>query len=278
MPTKEIIIACIFLGFALIETLRGGLFNKATEVEDDKRVESLSFLLILVLVQPGIFIFVGASLRLLLPEYENIATATPIVIQVILFLVFDDMIQYWWHRLAHTFVPIYNLHRAHHNAKYMSIRIVYRNNMLYYALMPNLWLSAVMVYIGFGQVYAFYLVIKMTVIFGAHSDWKWDQYLYRQKWLEPITWVVERLISTPSTHSAHHGLDVEDGITTYKGNFGNLLFFWDILFGTAKITRKYPETYGVKGMRKADWKEQLFWPFYKTPHPSRMFKGTTAKK
>ena len=43
-----------------------------------------------------------------------------------------------------------------------------------------------------------------------------------------------------------------------------MFFFWDILFGTAKITRQYPLNYGVEGMRKAEWTEQLFWPLVKT--------------
>ena len=73
-------------------------------------------------------------------------------------------------------------------------------------------------------------------------------------------WLVERLISTPSTHSAHHGKHKDDGVTHYKGNFGNLLFFWDVLFGTAKITRKYPEKIGVENLEPVSASEQLFWP------------------
>jgi sterol desaturase/sphingolipid hydroxylase (fatty acid hydroxylase superfamily) len=46
-------------------------------------------------------------------------------------------------------------------------------------------------------------------------------------------------VSTPATHWGHHALTNSDGIGHYKGNFGNLLFVWDILFGTAKITRRY---------------------------------------
>ncbi|WP_419533170.1 sterol desaturase family protein [Endozoicomonas sp.] len=132
-------------------------------------------------------------------------------------------------------------------------------------MMPSIWLSGVLIYLGFGWVYAGYLIVKLTVIIGAHSEWKWDAVLYRHKALHPVAWVIERVISTPSTHSAHHGLNNEDGITHYKGNYGNLLFFWDVLFGTAKITRQYPEEYGVSGMLKSDWKEQLIWPLYKTP-------------
>ena len=73
-------------------------------------------------------------------------------------------------------------------------------------------------------------------------------------------WVVERTISTPATHSAHHGKHGDDGVTHYKGNFGNLLFFWDVLFGTAKITRRYPAKLGVENLPPTSVGEQLIWP------------------
>ena len=107
-------------------------------------------------------------------------------------------------------------------------------------MMPGLWIGGVAVYLGFGPIYAAYLVIKLAVILGAHCAWAWDAPLYRIRALHPLMWVLERTISTPATHWAHHALTNEDGIGHYKGNFGNLLFFWDVLFGTAHITRKYP--------------------------------------
>ena len=102
----------------------------------------------------------------------------------------------------------------------------------------------------------------MTVIIGAHSDVAWDEPLYKIKWLSPVMWVVERTISTPSTHHAHHGRHKSDGVTNYKGNFGNLLFFWDVLFGTAKITRRYPDSYGVENLAPATLGQQLAWPVF----------------
>jgi sterol desaturase/sphingolipid hydroxylase (fatty acid hydroxylase superfamily) len=130
----------------------------------------------------------------------------------------------------------------------------------YYLLMPGLWFSGALIYLGLGWVYAFYLVIKMTVIYGAHSDVRWDERLYRIKWLSPLMWLVERVISTPATHSAHHGKFASDDATFYKGNYGNLLFFWDVLFGTARITRRYPERMGVEKLEPMSAAEQLFWP------------------
>jgi len=74
--------------------------------------------------------------------------------------------------------------------------------------------------------------------------------------------VIERTISTPATHHAHHGRHASDPAVNYKGNFGNLLFFWDVLFGTAKITRTYPESYGVENLPKATLGQQLAWPVF----------------
>ena len=148
-----------------------------------------------------------------------------------LLLIGDDLTQYLWHRASHTPL-LWPLHRAHHSAAYMSVRITYRNNFFYYLMMPGLWIGGVAVYLGFGPIYAAYLVIKLAVILGAHCAWAWDAPLYRIRALHPLMWVLERTISTPATHWAHHALTNEDGIGHYKGNFGNLLFFWDVLFGS----------------------------------------------
>jgi len=127
----------------------------------------------------------------------------------------------------------------------------------------------VLIFLGLGKVYAFYIVVKMTVILGAHCAWRWDEPLYRIRALRPIMWVVERTLSTPATHWAHHALTNADGIGHYKGNFGNLLFFWDVLFGTAHITQKYPAAVGLQDDRlfgEEHWVDQMFYPL---SHSSR---------
>jgi hypothetical protein len=106
--------------------------------------------------------------------------------------------------------------------------------------------------------------LAFMIILLAHSETKWDRFLYRYKVLHPLAWIIERTISTPSTHFAHHGLTAEDGISHPNGNFGNLLFFWDILFGTAKITRKYPETFGAWNQIKEPWYIQLLFPIFRS--------------
>ena len=145
----------------------------------------------------------------------------------------------------------------------MSIRITYRNNFFYYLLMPGLWMAGVLLYLGFAKVYAFYFVVKIAVILGAHCAWRWDEPLYRIRVLRPLMWVLERTISTPATHWAHHALTNNDGIGHYKGNFGNLMFVWDLLFGTAKITRRYPAKVGLQDdllFGKERWFVEMFYP------------------
>ena len=263
MKTEVLIIIGLYFMFAIAEAIRTGFFKKEGQTSDDAKVEIISTLMLLAVTQPAILLSAAWLLSTFAPQTENIMIGLPIVAQFGMLLIFDDMLQYWWHRASHTFPWLYNLHRSHHNQEYLSVRVVYRNNLFYYAMMPGIWLSGFLIYMGLGWAYAIYIVIKMAVIIGAHSDVRWDGPLYKIKWLSPLMWVVERTISTPSTHSAHHGRHKDDGVTHYKGNFGNLLFFWDVLFGTAKITRQLPKEFGVENLEPVTLGEQLAWPVFR---------------
>ena len=258
--TTQLFAILLFTLLAALEGWRGSFVKKHGEVPADKRVELLGTAIVLLVTQPAVMLSAYALMGALAPQQQDALANWPLWAQVALLLLFDDMMQYWWHRASHSIPWLYGLHRAHHNAEYLSVRVVYRNNVFYYLLMPSIWLSGVMIYLGLGAVFAVYLMVKIAVIFGAHCEVRWDERLYQIRWLAPLMWLVERTISTPSTHAAHHGKHRDDGVTHYKGNFGNLLFFWDVLFGTARITRRYPEQFGVENLPKAGWRQQLFWP------------------
>ncbi len=260
MKPETIAAIFIFSAFAATEAWRSSFFLKPGQRGKDFIVEIVGGLILMIMTQPAV-VAAGALLGFwLMPDQAGALSGAPLWLMVGLFLVFDDMLQYWWHRASHTVPWLYQLHRAHHDAPYMSVRVMYRNNVFYYALMPGLWASGVLIFLGLGEVYAVYLAVKLAVIAGAHSDVRWDEPLYRLPVIRNLMWVVERVISTPATHSAHHGKHADDGVTNYKGNFGNLLFFWDVLFGTAKITRRYPQAFGVENLPEASAGEQLFWP------------------
>ncbi len=262
MRPEIIVILCILTGYAFLEGIRGSFFRKKEQTRDDAIVELFSTFGLFFISQPLIILSVQFIMGAAAPQWQDSLAGLPFWAGFALFIIFDDLTQYWWHRASHSFPWLYNLHRAHHNAKYMSVRLVYRNNFFYYAMMPSIWLSATLVYLGLGWVYAVFIVIKLAIITGAHSDVAWDKPLYTIKWLSPIMWVVERTISTPATHHAHHGRHSSDGVTHYKGNFGNMFFLWDVIFGTAKITRNYPEEFGVENLAPATLGQQLAWPLF----------------
>ncbi len=263
--SKSIPVAMLLI-LGAIEAL-GGLYIDDKRTKNDWTIELVSLFTLPTLVQPSIFVLTIWAGTMWFPQYEDYFAHTSVLWHILAFLVLDDMTQYWWHRLSHTNRMMWKLHRPHHVVEEMGVLVTYRNAILYYALMPGIWLSALLIFLGMGYVYLFYLPIKLIVILLAHSETKWDRFLYRHKILHPIAWVVERTISTPSTHFAHHGLTAEDGVSHPNGNYGNLLFIWDMIFGTAKITRKYPVKFGAWNQIKEPWYVQLLFPIIRSKKP-----------
>ena len=275
---SKLIPTAVLLLLGIIEAI-GGLYKDTKRTKNDFTVEVLSLAVLPTFIQPTIFVVCFWILNTNLPAIENVFYEQPIWLCFIAFLLFDDMSQYWWHRLSHINKTMWKLHRPHHIVEEMGVLVTYRNAVLYYALMPGIWFSAVLIYMGMGSTYIVYLPIKLSIILLAHSETRWDKYLFKYKVLKPITWIVERTISTPCTHFAHHGLTHEDGVSHPNGNFGNMLFLWDVIFGTAKITRTYPTKFGAWNQIKEPWKVQLFFPFVKSINPeSELYSVFTSQK
>jgi sterol desaturase/sphingolipid hydroxylase (fatty acid hydroxylase superfamily) len=258
-------VSIIFIGFVIAE-IASGRFAALGAAKDDWKIEAVMLLLLLVAIQPLIFVGVYWLGLHYFPSCENAGAGIPAWGMFLILLLTEDLTQYWWHRASHTPL-LWPLHRAHHSAAYMSVRVVYRNNFFYYAMMPGIWMSAVLIYLGFGTVYVAYVVLKLLVIIAAHSAVRWDEPLYKIRALHPLMWMVERTISTPATHYAHHAITMDDGIGHYKGNYGNFLFLWDVLFGTALITRQFPARTGLQDdvtYGKESWIAELFFPIFKS--------------
>ena len=259
--TQYLILSAILLGFAAVEIgTRSYRDFKATA--DDTRLDLAMFLALLALTQPLVFAISAKLCALAMPLQHGAWAQWPWWAMAAALLIGDDLTQYLWHRASHTPL-LWPLHRAHHTAHYMSIRMTYRNNFFYYAMMPGLWVSGVLVYLGLGNAYLVYVVLKLAIIMGAHSAVPWDRPLYRIRALRPLAWLLEHTISTPATHWAHHALTNDDGVGHYKGNFGNMLFVWDLLLRTAKITRRYPARVGLNDdllFGKERWFVEMFYP------------------
>lgn len=275
---QNTLIICFMAGFALMEFVTRRYQRTVNANSNDTKLEVLMFISLIALTQPLALLCTAKIGAWLFPGMHNVLAEIPWWAMVGVLLLGDDMTQYWWHRLSHS-PTMWPLHRAHHSAKYMSIRITYRNNFFYYLMMPGLWIAGALLYMGVGgMIYAAYMVVKLIVILGAHCAWRWDEPLYRIRAFHPLMWVLERTISTPATHWAHHAITNEDGVGHYKGNFGNLLFFWDVLFGTAHITRRYPAKVGLIDdhlFGEEKWQHQMFYPVLQSPreHSALKFGG-----
>lgn len=255
----KIAVALVLLAFALLE-LRKGDFGAGAS-RQNTYADVLSALLAPGVILTAVLLTSVSVFSRVFPGAVGVLDGLPAVWVFGLLLIGDDLTQYLWHRWTHATPALYALHRSHHSPDYLSIRIVYRNNVVYYLLMPGVWISGAIVAMGGGHVYPLYILCKMTVIIAAHSSVPWDEPLWKYRWSRSLMWVVERVISTPATHAAHHGRHVSDGVTHYKGNYGNFLFLWDVLFGTALIRRRWPDAYGIEGLEPWHPIRELFWPF-----------------
>jgi len=276
---QNILVVCLIFGFAAMEVISYRYRDTVHATANDTKLELFMFLSLLAITQPLAILVTGELGNWLAPQYKGVLADWPWWAMVGILILVDDLTQYWWHRLSHSPL-LWPLHRAHHSAEYMSIRITFRNNFFYYLMMPGLWLAGCLLYLGVGGlVYALYVVVKLFVILGAHCAWRWDEPLYRIPALRPLMWVLERTISTPATHWAHHAITNADGIGHYKGNFGNLLFIWDIIFGSAHITRQYPAQVGLiddQRFGQERWYHQMFYPLLQSrrEHTALKFGGS----
>ena len=276
---QNALVLMLLLGFGVMEYASRRYKTTVTANSNDTKLELLMFLSLVAITQPLAILLSGKLGLTFFPELKDSLAHLPWYAMVGILLVGDDLTQYLWHRASHSPL-LWPLHRAHHSAQYMSIRVTFRNNFFYYMMMPGLWIAGALLYLGFGgMIYALYVVAKLAIILGAHCAWRWDEPLYKIPALRPVMWVLERTISTPATHWAHHAITNDDGIGNYKGNFGNMLFIWDLIFGSALITRKFPEKVGLVDdhlFGQERWYHQMFYPFLqsKREHSALKFGGS----
>lgn len=79
------------------------LFAKDEQTRHDGILEAVSTVVLLAITQPTILLVVGALGHRFIPQFEGSLANLPFFAALALFLVFEDMMQYWWHRASHSF-------------------------------------------------------------------------------------------------------------------------------------------------------------------------------
>jgi sterol desaturase/sphingolipid hydroxylase (fatty acid hydroxylase superfamily) len=255
LPAIMVVVGIVEFAFGLYENK----WNK-----NEKVLDIVCFVVPKIVIRPAVVYFTLWVLPLILPGYKDAFGWVPFWWAFLIIAVADDLTQYWYHRLHHQVPFLWRFHRTHHSAPYIGMAMASRQNIIYTIFFSQIYLTAALTYLGLGYAALFVTGVKSIITLAAHSSIAWDKPFYKYKALHPIAWVLERLISTPSTHHAHHADSNDDGIGHYKGNFGNMFFIWDVIFSTGIITRKFPAGYGIKHYKQEEWYAQFMWPVFKS--------------
>ena len=161
-------------------------------------------------------------------------------VSFVLYLVLFDFVNYWIHRAQHQSPRWWALHALHHSQRQMTMWSDNRNHLLD-DVITSLAFSAVaaLVGVGPGQFVALLAVSQLSENL-QHANVR----LWFGRW-------GERLWVSPRFHRRHHAIGIghesPQGDRTVLGgcNFGVLLPWWDVLFGTANFELRYDPT-GVR--------------------------------
>jgi sterol desaturase/sphingolipid hydroxylase (fatty acid hydroxylase superfamily) len=162
------------------------------------------------------------------------------VVSFVIYLVFFDFVHYWLHRAQHQSARWWALHALHHSQRQMTMWSDNRNHLLD-DVITSLLLAAVAMLVGMGpgQFVAVVAVSQLSENF---------QHANVRMWFGRVG---ERLWVSPRFHRRHHSIgighesDVEGRKVLGGCNFGVLLPWWDMLFGTADFQLRYDAT-GVR--------------------------------
>lgn len=249
-----IVVTSVLLCFGILEAFSGAYVNSKRR-KDDWIIDIVSVLQLAVFIKPSIVFLSSLILGFIFPSAHDALSNLSIWVGVLIIFIPDEFLHYWYHRKGHEWTWLWNIHKTHHTSPDMNIGVSYRENWLWFVLMPNLWYAASMVYFGLGKAYIISTMLIGIVDVITHTNIKWDKFLYTYKFLKPVTWIVERIITLPSTHHAHHGIDEH---SAPMGNYATTLIIWDVIFGTSHFPHRYPTVYGIENDPKEKWYKQLW--------------------
>ena len=262
MPTyDEIIVTSLFFGFIIWEYF-SGVYRRNKRLKNEWLVDVISFGQ-LAIFKPLVMFLAFMLGVFFLPDSQNSLNDLPFWMAFLIVFLPDDFSHYWIHRIAHVVPSIWPLHRTHHTTTAYQASISFRENWLWFVVMPGFWWHGLMIYFGLIEQ-----VILTSAIVGAHDVWlhngsTWDKALYKNKLTRGPMKIFEYFINTPGLHRGHHGLGA-NGVP--NGNYAQTLFIWDVIFGTATFNQgKLPDYYAVSNeeIMKQPWYYHLWWPLVK---------------
>jgi len=152
-----------------------------------------------------------------------------------IYLIVFDLLDYWIHRGQHQIEWWWRLHALHHSQRQMTMWSDNRNHLLDDMLRDVIIVVvAQLVGVAPGQFIALVAIAQLSESF---------QHANLRVWFGRVG---ERLWVSPRFHRLHHSIGLgheSQGPNTIGGkNFGVLLPWWDMLFGTGNFEKRFDPT------------------------------------
>ncbi|MCL7764355.1 sterol desaturase family protein [Polaribacter sp. Z014] len=147
----------------------------------------------------------------------------PFWARIFIFFIVVDFVQWWTHRLLHTFEFLWNFHKVHHSVKEMGFAAHLRYHWMEPVVYNSIKYIPLAIIGGFSaQDVVFVHFFNITIGHLNHANINWDY-----GWLKYI-------LNNPKMHIWHHvkelPKDRKNGV-----NFGITLSIWDYIFKTNYI-------------------------------------------
>lgn len=143
----------------------------------------------------------------------------PLWAQLALFLVTHDLYIYWFHRLQHTYKPLWRTHEAHHSVPDVDFLSGARSHPLEILINQT---------IEFAPIVLLGAAPEVAIWKGTLSA-VWGMWIHSN--IGVYTGWMQYLINGPEMHRWHHA----DKPEVYHANFATKFAFWDWIFGSAYL-------------------------------------------
>ncbi len=120
----------ILVFFGLIE-VTFGYFANSKRTKDDVLVETINTFFLMVITKPIVMFLAFQATKFIVPSKENTLSTLSFWLGLILFLLVDDFLQYWYHRSSHEYKWLWKHHRPHHAATEMGFLVSYRETIYF---------------------------------------------------------------------------------------------------------------------------------------------------
>lgn len=156
-----------------------------------------------------------------------------------------DFALFWQHYLMHKIPILWHFHKVHHSAEVLTPVTLYRQHPL------DLAFAAFVAAIFGGIVYGLfwymtgkepsaYLILGLNVVLFLFYLFGYNL-RHSQIWFSYPAWLSHIFVS-PAQHQVHHSVEVKH----FDRNMGLIFAFWDKLFGTLYVPKKYEKLqYGI---------------------------------